>query len=81
MKLDNEDKALVLLISLSISFEHFKDVILYSKECNITLSGVQSTIRSMELSKMEDFKFGENGEGLNVSIGGMSVKETKRERN
>lgn len=38
LKIDNEDTTLILLRSLSGSFVHnFKDALLYSKECTITL--------------------------------------------
>lgn len=36
-KFDDEDKFLLLLITLPVSFDHFKDVTIYGKECIIVL--------------------------------------------
>jgi len=41
VNMENEDKALLLLCSLSKSFEHFKDAILYGKEGTTSLEEVQ----------------------------------------
>ena len=70
MKIDDEDKALLLLSSLPRSFEHFKDALLYGKEGTITLDEVQTAVKSKEFSKSKDLKIEDSGEGLNVSRGG-----------
>ncbi|XP_020572710.1 uncharacterized protein LOC110019413 [Phalaenopsis equestris] len=46
VKMDDEDKALLLLNSISKSYEHFKDVVLYGRVHAITLEEVQSLIRA-----------------------------------
>lgn len=40
VKIDDEDKVLLLLILLSRFFEHFKDALIYGKEDIITLDEV-----------------------------------------
>lgn len=67
MKLDDEDKALLLLSSLLKSFQYFKDVIFYGKEDTITLEEVQSTIRTNELTKIKELKIDDNDECLTIS--------------
>lgn len=52
VKIDDDDKAKLLLNSLPISCDHFKDVFLYGKESIITLDEVQMTMRSNEFSKV-----------------------------
>ena len=70
VKIDDEDKGLLLLSSLPRSFEHFKDALLYGKEGTITLDEVQTAVKSKEFSKSKDLKIEDNGEDLNVSRGG-----------
>lgn len=67
MKIDDENKDLLLLISLSRSLKHLKDALFYDKECTIALDEIQTTIKSNELSKVEDLKIDSNNEGLSVS--------------
>lgn len=67
MKLDDEEKAILLLSSLPKSFEYFKDVIFYSKEDIITFEEVQLTIRTKELTKIKELKIDDNGECLTIS--------------
>ena len=67
VKIEDDDKALLLLSSLPRSFEHFKDVLLYGKEGTITLDKVQTAVKSKEFSKY--LKIEDSGEGLNVSRG------------
>ena len=70
MKIEDEDKALLLLSSLLRSFEHFKDALLYGKEGTISLDEVQTAGKSKKISKSKDLNIGDGGEGLNVSRGG-----------
>ena len=51
VKLEEEDKTLLLLNSLPKSFEYFKDAILYGKDQDITLEEVQTSIRTKEMQK------------------------------
>ena len=41
VKLEDEDKAIILLNALPRSFEHLKDAMLYGRETSITLEEVQ----------------------------------------
>lgn len=69
-KIEDGDKAILMLRSLLISFEHFKDVIFYGPECTITWHVIQTTMRSKEFSKVRDFKIDDNGEDLSDLRGG-----------
>jgi len=51
VKLEEEDKALLLLNSLPKSFEHFKDAIIYGKDQDIALEEIQTSIRTKEMQK------------------------------
>lgn len=62
MKIDDEGKALLLLRSLSISFEQFKNVIFNGKECIVTLDEVQTIMRSKEFLKVDFLKIDDSGE-------------------
>ncbi|KHN06133.1 Retrovirus-related Pol polyprotein from transposon TNT 1-94, partial [Glycine soja] len=77
VKLEEEDKALLLLNSLPKSFEHFKDAILYGKDQDITLEEVQTSIRTKEMQKQQASKFEDNGESLNISRGRSEKKGTR----
>ena len=77
VKLEEEDKALLLLNSLPKSFEHFKDAILYGKDQDITLEEVQTSIRTKEMQKQQDSKSEDNGESLNISRGRSEKKGTR----
>lgn len=79
VKLDDEDKALLLLKSLPKKYEHFRDAILYGKEQTITLEEVQNSIRTKELQLKQDIKTEtENGEGLNVTRGRSEKRGSKK---
>lgn len=69
MKINDDDKALLLLNSLPIFFVNFTDFLLYDKECIITLDKFQTYIRFKEPSKMKHLKVDNIGEGLSVSRG------------
>lgn len=69
-KTKDDDKTLLSLSSSPISFEYFKDVILYGKEDTITLDEVQKTVRSKDFFKVKDLKINDSGENLSVSRGG-----------
>ncbi|MCI15237.1 cytochrome P450, partial [Trifolium medium] len=57
------------LCALPWSFENFKDIMLYGKECTVTMEEVQTTLRTNELTKFKDMKVDNSGEGSNVSWG------------
>lgn len=67
VKLDDEDKAIILLGSLPKSFEQLMDGMLYGRKSSITLEEVQSVLRSKELLKHNEVKSDATpGESLNV---------------
>lgn len=81
VKIEDDDKTIVLLSLLPRSFKHFKYTLLYGIEGTITLDELQTTIRSKELSKLKDFKLNDNGECLTVSRERSENKENhKRKR-
>lgn len=51
VKMDDEDKAIILLNALPSSFDHLKDVMLYGRETTITLEEVQCALKAKELQK------------------------------
>ena len=48
-KLEDEDKAIILLSALPKSFDHLRDAMLYGREKTITLEEVQCALKSKEL--------------------------------
>lgn len=73
--MEDEDKALILLNSIHMSYEHFKDAVIYGRDQSITLEEVQSAIRAKDLQK----KSSTNGEGLNVR--GRTEKKAPKGKN
>jgi len=69
VQIEDEDKTILLLCALPISFESFKDTMLYGKEGTVTLEEVRAALRTNELTKSKDLRSDENGEGLSVSRG------------
>lgn len=74
VKLDEEDKARILLNALRKSYENFKDAMLYGRDQSISLDEVQSAIQSKELHRRLLSNTEPLGEGL--SIRGRSDKRT-----
>ncbi|GAU37497.1 hypothetical protein TSUD_275490 [Trifolium subterraneum] len=66
---EDEDQAFHLLCALPKSLEHLKDALLYGKEGTITLDEVQAALRTKELTKLNELKIDDSGEGLNISRG------------
>lgn len=74
VKLEDEDKVVILLNALPKTFEHFRDALLYGKDKLITLEEVVTSIRTKEFQKLQDSKITEE-----VSSGLTTIKE-KREK-
>lgn len=51
VRIEDEDKTIILLNALPKSFDHVKDAIMYGMETTITLEEVQSALRAKELQK------------------------------
>ncbi|GJX75299.1 retrovirus-related pol polyprotein from transposon TNT 1-94 [Tanacetum coccineum] len=64
VKFEDEDLALLLLTSLSASYEHFVDTLLYVREA-LTFKDVMATLNSKEIKERSKAK-GDDGEGLYV---------------
>ncbi|GKD28736.1 retrovirus-related pol polyprotein from transposon TNT 1-94 [Tanacetum coccineum] len=64
VKFKDEDLALLLLTSLSASYEHFVDTLLYGREA-LTLEDVMATLNSKEIKERSKAKE-DDGEGLYV---------------
>ncbi|KAJ9688953.1 hypothetical protein PVL29_014555 [Vitis rotundifolia] len=74
IKVDDEDKAILVLKSLPSLYSNFKETMKYSRK-TLTLEEVQFALRSKEL---ELKKKGSNGEGLSIRKG--QIRETTKER-
>jgi len=66
VKFDDEDKSLILLSSFLISFEHFNDAFLHKKKSTNALDEFQSTIRTKDLTKLQDLKVEDSKEDKSV---------------
>ncbi|KAH9685181.1 Integrase catalytic domain-containing protein [Citrus sinensis] len=58
VKLEDEDKAIILLSSLPLSYEHFVDTLLYGRQL-ITMADVKDSLSSKEVTKKAETKDGE----------------------
>lgn len=54
--LDNDDKALMLLNSISRSYKHFKDAMIYGREQTMVHEEVVSAVKAKELQKKLESK-------------------------
>lgn len=77
VKLEDEDKAIILLNALPKSFEHLQDAMLFGRESAISLDEVQSALRAKELQKQNGGMQTSNGEGLNVTKFKMNYKKPR----
>jgi hypothetical protein len=48
VKIDDEDKAILLVVSLPASFKHFKEIMLYGNRTTLTIENVKSNLLSKE---------------------------------
>ncbi|WVZ25126.1 hypothetical protein V8G54_003670 [Vigna mungo] len=80
VKLEDEDKAVILLNALPITFEHFRDALLYGKDQVITLEEVVTSIRTKEFQKLQDSKTTEEGASGLISMKGKWKKQAGKEK-
>ncbi|WVZ16441.1 hypothetical protein V8G54_009423 [Vigna mungo] len=80
VKLEDEDKAVILLNALPRTFEHFRDALLYGKDQVITLEEVLTSIRTKEFQKLQDSKTTEEGASGLISVKGKGKKQSGKEK-
>ncbi|WVY90035.1 hypothetical protein V8G54_035549 [Vigna mungo] len=80
VKLEDEDKAVILLNALPKTFEHFRDALLYGKDQVITLEEVLTSIRTKEFQKLQDSKTTEEGASGLISVKGKGKKQSGKEK-
>jgi hypothetical protein len=69
VKIDYEDKAILLVVSLPPSFKHFKEIMLYGNHTSLSFENVKSNLLSKE--KFDVYSCSEpKDEGLNVQGSG-----------
>nr|GEU36957.1 retrovirus-related Pol polyprotein from transposon TNT 1-94 [Tanacetum cinerariifolium] len=73
--IDDEDKAVLLVISLPASYKHFKEIMLYGNRKTLLFDDVKSALLSKQ--KYDDDVEPESGEGL-VTRGRSSDRKSKR---
>lgn len=66
VKLEDDDKALMLLNSLPKSFENFKDTLLFGRQDQLSLDEIQTAIKTKFLQIKGEKKFTSQGESLNL---------------
>ncbi|WVZ07194.1 hypothetical protein V8G54_020540 [Vigna mungo] len=80
VKLEDEDKAVILLNALPKTFEHFRDALLYGKDQVITLEEVLTSIRTKEFQKLQDSKTTEEGASGLIAVKGKGKKPSGKEK-
>ena len=65
VKIDDEDKAILLVVSLPPSFKHFKEIMLYGNHTSLSFENVKSNLLSKEKFDV-DSRSESKGEGLIV---------------
>jgi hypothetical protein len=65
MKIDDEDKTILLVVSLPPSFKHFKEIMLYGNHTSLTFENVESNLLSKEKFDV-DSRSESKGEGFIV---------------
>lgn len=59
VKLENKEKAIILLSSLPPSYKHFVDILLYGRQ-SITMTDVKDSLSSKKVTKRAETKEGES---------------------
>ncbi|WVZ11959.1 hypothetical protein V8G54_016489 [Vigna mungo] len=80
VKLEDEDKVVILLNALPKTFEHFRDALLYGKDQVITLEEVLTSIRTKEFQKLQDSKTTEERASGLISVKGKGKKQSGKEK-
>lgn len=62
--IEDKDKTLLLLCALPISFDSFKDIMLYGKDVITTLDEAQTALRTKELTESNNSRVNDSREGL-----------------
>ncbi|GKC11412.1 RNA-directed DNA polymerase, eukaryota, reverse transcriptase zinc-binding domain protein [Tanacetum coccineum] len=78
IEIEDEDQALMLLMSLLSSYENFMKTLLYGREC-LTMEDVLETLNSKELKKRTECTKEETGDGLYVREGQIIQGYLKRD--
>ena len=65
VKIDDEDKAVLLVVSLPSTYKHFKEIMLYSNNDTLSFEDVKSNLLSKEKFDL-DIHSEDKGEGLSV---------------
>ena len=73
VKIEDEDKAMLLVVSLSPSYKHFKEILLYRNNDAISFEDVKANLSSKEKYDLEVHS-DDKAEGL--SIRGRSSENT-----
>lgn len=77
MKLDDEDKTIILLSSSPKYFENLKDVLICGKEGLIILEEAKSSTRTKKLTNIKKLNVDDSEEDLKVSRGISEIKGNK----
>jgi len=79
VKIEDEDKAIILVVPLPSSYKHFKKILLYSNNDTLSFEHVKASLLSKEKFDL-DVHSNDRGEGLNVR-GRSFEKEGSNKRN
>ena len=80
VKFEDEDHVVKILSSLSKSYRHFVNVMLYGRMQTLTIEEVKVALNSKELKKKFEAKSKHDGEGLSIR-GRLDRKDKKDTKN
>jgi len=67
VKIEDEVKAILLVVSLSSSYKHFKEILLYSNNETLSFEDIKASLLSKEKFDLELLS-NDKDEGLNVRV-------------